>query len=204
MRSRVPLFCCLFFITRCAITICSFLYELRIIRRSWRLILLFFFPALHLHTEWEEVREGAMQRKRQLEGTLADGRGFEERRREVESFLSRLQARLDRMPPVGQTLDILEAQLKEQKVRWLQSKNYLTWYQTWMQCDASLSTRSCKYSSSRSIPCREMWCAISSQDSSWRESLGIHTWCLNWSLCVNKFSWVFSTFRLLCGHKHSM
>lgn len=78
-----------------------------------------FFPfvaALHLHTEWEEVREGAMQRKRQLEGTLADGRGFEERRREVEAFLARLQARLDRMPPVGQTLDILEAQLKEQKV----------------------------------------------------------------------------------------
>lgn len=72
--------------------------------------------ALHLHTEWEEVREGAMQRKRQLEGTLADGRGFEERRREVEAFLARLQARLDRMPPVGQTLDILEAQLKEQKV----------------------------------------------------------------------------------------
>lgn len=57
-----------------------------------------------------------MQRKRQLEGTLADGRGFEERRREVEAFLARLQARLDRMPPVGQTLDILEAQLKEQKV----------------------------------------------------------------------------------------
>lgn len=63
-----------------------------------------------------------MQRKRQLEGTLADGRGFEERRREVEAFLSRLQARLDRMPPVGQTLDILEAQLKEQKVRRLRKR----------------------------------------------------------------------------------
>ncbi|KAF8767648.1 Dystrophin like protein [Argiope bruennichi] len=71
--------------------------------------------ALHLHSEWEEVREGAMQRKRQLEGMLADGRSFEERRRDVDAWLSRLQARLERMPPVGQTLDILEAQLKEQK-----------------------------------------------------------------------------------------
>nr|XP_015911947.1 dystrophin isoform X3 [Parasteatoda tepidariorum] len=71
--------------------------------------------ALHLHSEWEEVREGAMQRKRQLEGMLADGRSFDERRRDVESWLSRLQARLERMPPVGQTLDILENQLKEQK-----------------------------------------------------------------------------------------
>ncbi|XP_035225525.1 dystrophin-like [Stegodyphus dumicola] len=72
--------------------------------------------ALHLHSEWEEVREGAMQRKRQLEGMLSDGRSFDERRREVENWLSRLQSRLERLPPVGQTLDILEAQLKEQKV----------------------------------------------------------------------------------------
>ncbi|KFM57965.1 Dystrophin, isoforms A/C/F/G/H, partial [Stegodyphus mimosarum] len=57
-----------------------------------------------------------MQRKRQLEGMLADGRSFDERRREVENWLSRLQSRLERLPPVGQTLDILEAQLKEQKV----------------------------------------------------------------------------------------
>ncbi|XP_054723979.1 dystrophin-like [Uloborus diversus] len=72
--------------------------------------------ALQLHSAWEECREGAMQRKRQLEGMLADGRGFDERRREVEGWLNRLQGRLERMPPVGQTLDILEAQLKEQKV----------------------------------------------------------------------------------------
>ncbi|KAG8192219.1 hypothetical protein JTE90_014082 [Oedothorax gibbosus] len=71
--------------------------------------------ALHLECEWEEVRSEAMQRKRQLEGMLSDGRNFDERRRDVEAWLGQLTARLHSMPPVGQTLDILEAQLREQK-----------------------------------------------------------------------------------------
>lgn len=69
-----------------------------------------------LHQDWEDVNEQAMQRKRQLEGMLSDRRSFDERRREVESWLSRTEIRLERLPPVGQTLDVLEAQLKEQRL----------------------------------------------------------------------------------------
>uniref|UniRef100_A0A1W7RAQ1 Protein detached n=1 Tax=Hadrurus spadix TaxID=141984 RepID=A0A1W7RAQ1_9SCOR len=69
-----------------------------------------------LHQDWEDVQEQAMQRKRQLEGMLTDRRSFDERRREVESWLGHAEVRLERLPPVGQTLDVLEAQLKEQKL----------------------------------------------------------------------------------------
>ncbi|XP_023219988.1 dystrophin-like [Centruroides sculpturatus] len=69
-----------------------------------------------LYQDWEDVKEQAMQRKRQLEGMLSDRRSFDERRREVESWLGRAEIRLERLPPVGQTLDVLEAQLKEQRL----------------------------------------------------------------------------------------
>ncbi|XP_067142933.1 dystrophin isoform X3 [Centruroides vittatus] len=69
-----------------------------------------------LYQDWEDVKEQAMQRKRQLEGMLSDRRSFDERRREVESWLGHAEIRLERLPPVGQTLDVLEAQLKEQRL----------------------------------------------------------------------------------------
>ncbi|OQR67622.1 dystrophin-like [Tropilaelaps mercedesae] len=57
-----------------------------------------------------------MQRRRQLESLAAEGgRGFEERRRELEQWLARMENRLDRQPLVGQTLDVLETQLREHR-----------------------------------------------------------------------------------------
>lgn len=59
----------------------------------------------------------AMQRRRQLESLAAEGgRTFEERRRELEQWLARMENRLDRQPLVGQTLDVLETQLREHRV----------------------------------------------------------------------------------------
>ncbi|XP_076371718.1 dystrophin-like isoform X2 [Tachypleus tridentatus] len=57
-----------------------------------------------------------MQRKRQMEGVLVDRRSFEDRKRDLETWLDRTEAKVERMPPVGQTLDVLEIQVKEQKV----------------------------------------------------------------------------------------
>ncbi|XP_076373889.1 LOW QUALITY PROTEIN: dystrophin-like [Tachypleus tridentatus] len=69
-----------------------------------------------LRQDWEDARERAMQRKKKLEGISADGRSFEEKRREVEAWLGRAECRLEKLPPVGQTLDVLEVQLKEQRL----------------------------------------------------------------------------------------
>ncbi|XP_022690554.1 dystrophin-like isoform X2 [Varroa jacobsoni] len=58
-----------------------------------------------------------MQRRRQLESLAAEGgRTFEERRRELEQWLARMENRLDRQPLVGQTLDVLETQLREHRL----------------------------------------------------------------------------------------
>ncbi len=67
--------------------------------------------------DWLKAREETMQRKSQLEGYLMNGRSFDDRRCEVEAWLNRAEAKLQRLPSVGQTLDIIEAQLKEQKVK---------------------------------------------------------------------------------------
>ena len=58
-----------------------------------------------------------MQRKTQLDAMLGDSQRFEAKRTEVEAWLSRMETRLERMRAVGHTADVLEAQLREQKVR---------------------------------------------------------------------------------------
>ncbi|KAL1131826.1 hypothetical protein AAG570_011438 [Ranatra chinensis] len=46
---------------------------------------------------------------------LVDSQRYEAKRAELEAWLQRMEPRLQRMPPIGNTADVLEAQLKEQK-----------------------------------------------------------------------------------------
>lgn len=48
---------------------------------------------------------------------LGDSQRYEAKRNEVEVWLARMETRLERMRAVGHTADVLEAQLREQKVR---------------------------------------------------------------------------------------
>lgn len=62
-----------------------------------------------------------MQRKTQLDAMLTDSQRYESKRQEVEAWLSRMEMRLQRVGSVGHTADVLEAQLREQKVtNWAQ------------------------------------------------------------------------------------
>lgn len=58
-----------------------------------------------------------MQRKTQLDAMLGDSQRYEAKRQEVDVWLTRMETRLDRMGTVGHTADVLEAQLREQKVK---------------------------------------------------------------------------------------
>jgi len=46
-----------------------------------------------------------------------DNQQFDSKRREVEAWIGRMEAWLARMRPVGMTADVLEAQIREQKVK---------------------------------------------------------------------------------------
>ena len=70
-----------------------------------------------LREHWDETNSKVMQRKTQLDAMLGDSQRFEAKRSEVEVWLSRMETRLERMRAVGHTADVLEAQLREQKVR---------------------------------------------------------------------------------------
>lgn len=48
---------------------------------------------------------------------LGDSQRYEAKRNEVEVWLARMETRLEKMRAVGHTADVLEAQLREQKVR---------------------------------------------------------------------------------------
>lgn len=70
-----------------------------------------------LREHWDETNTKVLQRKAQLDAMLGDSQRYEGRRDEVETWLQRMETRLERMRPVGNTADVLEAQLREQKVR---------------------------------------------------------------------------------------
>lgn len=57
-----------------------------------------------------------MQRKTELDAMLGDSQRYEAKRNEVEVWLARMETRLEKMRAVGHTADVLEAQLREQKV----------------------------------------------------------------------------------------
>lgn len=65
---------------------------------------------------WDETNSKVMQRKTQLDAMLGDSQRYEAKRNEVENWLDRKETRLARMRSVGHTADVLEAQLREQKV----------------------------------------------------------------------------------------
>uniref|UniRef100_A0A0A9ZD72 Protein detached n=4 Tax=Lygus hesperus TaxID=30085 RepID=A0A0A9ZD72_LYGHE len=68
-----------------------------------------------LREHWDETNSKVMQRKTELDAMLADSQRYEAKRLEVDTWISRMEARLARMAPVGNTADVLEAQIKEQK-----------------------------------------------------------------------------------------
>lgn len=47
---------------------------------------------------------------------LADSQNYDAKRIEVETWLQRMETRLEIIAPVGHTADVLEAQIREQKV----------------------------------------------------------------------------------------
>lgn len=69
-----------------------------------------------LREHWDETNARVLQRKTQLDAMLTDSQRYEAKRAECEAWLSRMETRLERMGPVGHTADVLEAQLREQKV----------------------------------------------------------------------------------------
>ena len=69
-----------------------------------------------LREHWDETNSKVMQRKTQLDMMLGDSQRYEAKRNEVEVWLARMETRLEKMRAVGHTADVLEAQLREQKV----------------------------------------------------------------------------------------
>ena len=70
-----------------------------------------------MREHWDETNSKVMQRKTQLDAMLTDSQRYESKRLEVEAWLGRMETRLERMGAVGHTADVLEAQLREQKVQ---------------------------------------------------------------------------------------
>lgn len=70
---------------------------------------------------------------------LADSQQYEAKRIEVENWLQRMETRLERMAAVGHTADVLEAQLREQKVH---HNKHLLRYCSIILCILTLGTRS--------------------------------------------------------------
>ena len=69
-----------------------------------------------LREHWEDTSTKVMSRRNQLEELMIDNQEFEDKRREVESWLGRMEVWLGQMGPVGSTANVLEAQIREQKV----------------------------------------------------------------------------------------
>lgn len=69
-----------------------------------------------LREHWDEANARVLQRKAQLDAMLGDSQRYEARRRDADAWLARMEARLAGMAPPGHTADVLEMQLREQKV----------------------------------------------------------------------------------------
>lgn len=83
---------------------------------SHRVVCLLNVAVTKLREHWDETNSKVMQRKTQLDMMLGDSQRYEAKRNEVEVWLARMETRLERMRAVGHTADVLEAQLREQKV----------------------------------------------------------------------------------------
>lgn len=77
---------------------------------------LFSFPVTALREHWDEANARVLQRKAQLDAMLGDSQRYEARRREADAWLARMETRLAAMTTPGHTADVLDQQLREQKV----------------------------------------------------------------------------------------
>ncbi|KAK8373968.1 hypothetical protein O3P69_007893, partial [Scylla paramamosain] len=68
-----------------------------------------------LREHWDETNSVVLARKTQLDAMLTDTHKYDIKRTELEAWLSRMEARLERMAPVARTADILDQQIREQK-----------------------------------------------------------------------------------------
>ncbi|XP_066986161.1 dystrophin, isoforms A/C/F/G/H-like isoform X25 [Macrobrachium rosenbergii] len=73
------------------------------------------FKVSKLREHWDETNSVVLARKTQLDAMYGDTHKFDAKRSELESWLSRMEARLERMAPVAHTADVLDQQIREQK-----------------------------------------------------------------------------------------
>jgi len=69
-----------------------------------------------LREHWDETNNKVMQRKTELNAMLSDSQRYEAKKMEIDTWLTRMETRLQRMSSVGNTADVLDAQQREQKV----------------------------------------------------------------------------------------
>ncbi|XP_025206146.1 dystrophin, isoforms A/C/F/G/H-like [Melanaphis sacchari] len=68
-----------------------------------------------LREHWDETNNKVMQRKTELNAMLSDSQRYETKKMEIDTWLTRMENRLQRMSSVGNTADVLDAQQREQK-----------------------------------------------------------------------------------------
>ncbi|XP_055596145.1 dystrophin, isoforms A/C/F/G/H isoform X3 [Uranotaenia lowii] len=68
-----------------------------------------------MREQWDETSQSVLQRKSQLTAMLGDSQRYEAKRIEIENWLTRMEARSERMGVIATTADILDIQQKEQK-----------------------------------------------------------------------------------------
>ncbi|XP_069940660.1 microtubule-actin cross-linking factor 1 isoform X2 [Cherax quadricarinatus] len=73
------------------------------------------FKVSKLREHWDETNSVVLARKTQLDAMYTDTHKFDAKRAELESWLARMEARLERMAPVARTADVLDQQIREQK-----------------------------------------------------------------------------------------
>ena len=69
-----------------------------------------------LRESWDRTESVVHGRLSRLETARLDSAGWEASRSQLGAGLAAMEARLDQLPPVAHTADLLEAQIKEQKV----------------------------------------------------------------------------------------
>ncbi|XP_065582815.1 utrophin-like isoform X3 [Artemia franciscana] len=68
-----------------------------------------------LREHWDDTSSAVSSRAAQLEEILVETNRFEAKRLETEAWMARMESKISRLPPVGQTVDLLDSQTREQK-----------------------------------------------------------------------------------------
>lgn len=79
-------------------------------------LLCYYSVVTKLREHWDETNNKVMQRKTELNAMLSDSQRYETKKMEIDTWLTRMENRLQRMSSVGNTADVLDAQQREQKV----------------------------------------------------------------------------------------